>query len=723
MNEEINIKGQFIVTIFRNDSTGYTIAKFRMHDKTEKVISVTGAFSVVNLDILYSLTGSYVNHPKYGMQFNTTTYEQIMPSDTDSLIRFFSSAIFSGIGKKTAEDIVNVLGEQAIDIIKENKDELLKVKSLNEKKRASIINGIHQHDDVDDSIVFLSSHGVSQRNIMKVEATYGERAISVIKKNPYQLVEDIDGIGFISADKLAKSLLFKDDDPNRIKAAVLACVLEICMNTGNSYVSYEQLKTATIRKLKFEEFDLDECIFYYIKKHILYNVDGRIYHSSQYEAECGIAKLLANFPYIEEDRIEEDLDKEIHKIEVKDNISYENLQRDAIKLFFKKDFMILTGGPGTGKTTIVKAILELYKKFYPNRGVILSAPTGRAAKRLSELSTGESSTIHRLLKWDLETNTFVKNEKDPIEADLLIVDEFSMVDQNLFYNLLRACKKVRKLLIIGDEDQLPSVSPGCVLKDLIETNEFPVIRLEKIYRQAEGSDVIALAHEIKDGFANSVEGSKDVVFFNATNYHICDMVKSIVTNAFNKGYTLNDIQVLAPMYNGVAGIDALNNTLQELCNPKEQYKKELRVGYRIFREMDKVLQLKNQIDDDIYNGDIGYIKEIIYANEDPSGRYHIIVDFDNNLVTYNSEQIINLTHAYCISIHKSQGSEYPIVIMPIISDNAYMLSRRLIYTGITRAKNSLVLLGNKEVMYNSIKKKESSQRLTTLIMKIHKEFS
>ncbi|MEG0275278.1 MAG: AAA family ATPase, partial [Longicatena sp.] len=363
-------------------------------------------------------------------------------------------------------------------------------------------------------------------------------------------------------------------------------------------------------------------------------------------------------------------------------------------------------------------ILALCRTFLPTQRVALCAPTGRASKRLSELSNGSAMTLHSLLKWDLETNTFQANEKEPIDYDILIIDEFSMVDQWLFYNLVKASKNVRKILLIGDEDQLPSVGPGCVLKDLIESKQFSLSRLDKIFRQSEGSGVVRLAHEIRDGHIEVMNNTGDIAFFNAQNYEIKDLVMSIVSNAFEKGYQEKDIQVLAPMYGGVAGIDALNNALQKMINPPRGHVQEIKVGYRTFRENDKILQLKNQPDDGVFNGDIGTILEIIPSYEDIHHTNRITADFDGVIVEYAGEQIYHITHAYCVSIHKSQGSEYPIVILPIVSDYRHMLQKRLIYTAVTRAKKSLVMLGDPSVFERAIQIEDRQVRKSTLRQRI-----
>ena len=716
MEDEIILKAKLLFTVFRNDSNGYTVAKFVTYDANEEDFTATGYFGELHEDVVYKLLGDYVEHPRYGMQFQVKQYEKMMPNDENSLVRFFSSSLFPGVGKQTAQAIVDTLGENAVELIKDNHDILKDIPVLNERKRKSIIEGIIEHDDLDDSIVFFSRMGISVKTIMKFEALYGENAVNVVKENPYRLIEDIEGIGFKTADKIAKTLNFTDNHPYRIKAAVLAMILDICMQSGDTYLTKEILQQRFYKTFD-HSIDLNSYLDTLEMERNIIMEDDRIYHHTQYDAQNGIAMFLSEFPKIREEN-EVFNENDLVMLENKFHISYEKNQRKAITDFFNESFLILTGGPGTGKTTIVKGILELYKHYFPNDTIALCAPTGRAAKRLSQLCDAKACTIHSLLKWDLETNTFLINKEEPIDADLLIIDEFSMVDQWLFYNLLSASARIKKILVIGDEDQLPSVGCGSVLRDLIESNCFPIVRLNKIFRQSEGSDVITLAHQIREGNADILDNGKDVAFFECANYEVKDLVVSIVSNALEKGYDAKDIQVLAPMYGGVAGIDALNNALQKMMNPADEYKKELKSGYRLFREHDKILQLKNQPDDDVFNGDIGEIIEIQHAVDNVLQKNCILADFDGVEVEYSGEQIYNITHAYATSIHKAQGSEYAIVIMPIVSDYRYMLQKRLLYTGVTRARNSLVLLGEKEVFLKALHIEERHVRKSTLKEKI-----
>lgn len=712
--EQLTILAKHVHTIFHNDSNGYTVAHFVSYDDNEEDFTATGYFRDLDDDVVYKLHGNYEEHARYGMQFQVQTYDVMQPNDEESLVRYFSSSLFPGIGKQSARAIVDTLGEEAIDKIKRNPDVLLRISSLSEKRRESILKGIAEHDQMDDSVAFFTRFGVSVKSIMKFEAVYGEGAVTLIRENPYRLIEEVDGVGFKTADKLAQELEFGLDHPYRIKAAVLSCILSQCMASGDTFVSEEQIHKRMLKEFQLR-ISLDEYLDDLRMERLIYMEEQRIYHHTQYESEQAIASFICAFPYMEQEAADlVDMETDLHELENAMHIVYEERQKHAVYSFFKESFSIITGGPGTGKTTIVQGILSLYKQYYPMDVIALCAPTGRAAKRLGELSNANATTIHSLLKWDLESNSFLVNEKDPIQADLLIIDEFSMVDQWLFANLLRASRLVKKILIIGDEDQLPSVGCGCVLKDLISTNQFCVTRLEKIFRQSDGSDVITLAHEIHEEEIHILDHANDIAFFECLNYEVKDTILSIVSSALEKGYHVRDIQVLAPMYGGVAGINSLNNALQKLMNPPDPYKHECKMGYRVFREHDKVLQLKNQPEDEVYNGDIGEIIEIVQGID----KTIITVDFDGILVDYASEQIYNITHAYCTSIHKAQGSEYPIVIMPIVKDYSYMLSKRLLYTGITRAKKSLVLLGSRSVFEQSIRQKERHERNSTLAQRI-----
>ncbi|MBE6114704.1 MAG: ATP-dependent RecD-like DNA helicase [Erysipelotrichaceae bacterium] len=716
------IQGKFQTIIFHNEQTLYTVAKFKLYEVEEKDITVTGNIAPVSKDILYRLYGEYIDHPKYGYQFHIEKVEKVLPTDSKSQVTFLSSPLFPGIGVKLAQRIIDELGDNAIDQILADPSVLDPIKGMSAKKKEVLISGLSTNNNLEASIRFFTTHGLGIRNIMKLDRFYGSKVLDIVQQNPYQLVEDITGIGFAISEKLAMSMDFDMFSEYRSKAALYSLVMEECMSRGDTYVLQEELLPLLIKKVGHQEFHIDDLFDQLEKNGKIYREQNRVYHASQYEAEIHIANFLVDFlKQADLDLPQEDLHYFIQEIEQREAITYDDIQKEAIQQFIRKPFLILSGGPGTGKTTIVKAMLSLYHKLYPHKIIALCAPTGRAAKRLSELTGVEATTIHRLLKWDLEANEFGMNEDNPIIADLLVIDEFSMVDPWLLHNIFKASDHITKILFIGDENQLPSVACGCVLRDLLQSNLFPTIQLQKIYRQNEGSDVVTLAHQIKQDENIELEHMNDVKFYEMPPHEVRAFLLKLVDIAVQKGYDINSVQVLAPKYNGTTGIDALNRELQKLCNPVDETKRELNVGYRTFREGDKILQLKNQPEDDVYNGDIGILEEIVYAEENEDHKNLIVVNYDGNLVFYTPDLFVNITHAYCISIHKSQGNEYPIVIMPLLKEYYYMLSKKLLYTGITRARKSLILLGESDMLAHGIKHLDR-ERQTTLKERIVAKF-
>ena len=718
MDEQLLILAKHRYTVFHNKENGYTVAKFVTIDENEKDFVVVGFFHEIDANFIYELKGQYVEHKKYGLQFQVESYELSKTKDKVSLVRYFSSAYFPGIGKKIAEAIVDTLGLDCIQLIKENPDILLSVRQLTDKKR-DVIKEVLFLEEKNDVHAFFTSKGLSVKNILKLEAIYGEQAIQVVEENPYRIIEEVDGIGFKTVDKLAKEMSFDMNHPYRIKAAILSIILDLCIKSGDTYLYKEEIEKKVIKM--FPDIDVREYLNMLQEQKLIYIEQERIYHHTQYESEKGIVDFLYEFPLqttlpIYTDIIRQD----ITWIENELQIVYDEIQKKAIENFFLNPFSILTGGPGTGKTTVVQAIIQIYKKHFPTHTVACCAPTGRAAKRLTEITLCPSTTIHSLLKWDLENNKFGMNEKEPLDIDILIIDEFSMVDQWLFYHLLSACTWVKKILIIGDDQQLPSVGCGNVLKDLMSSQVFPVTILKKIFRQKEESHVIQLAHHIREQSLISIEKGNDLTFIQCESVEVKENVKHIIQAKLSQGLLPKDIQVLAPMYQGVAGIDVLNKTIQQIVYEFSDESNSINVGYRTFKLKDKVLQLKNQPEDGIYNGDIGEIIDIVDDAE--LNLFEVVVDFDGTVVSYGKDALINLTHAFCISIHKAQGSEYPLVIMPIVKEHSYMLDRRLLYTGITRASKELILIGNQEMFFKAVQRNDKQERKTYLKEKIIKKF-
>lgn len=722
LKNQVKITGQITHVVFHSEETLYTVAKFKLNDLDEKQITVTGIMPQIEKDTVYEITGSYTEHPRYGMQFSVFGYKKLLPSESEGIVRYLSGLQFPGIGHRTAQRIVDTLGESCLDDMRSDPSCLDRVEHLSKDKIQTIIEGLKQDEDgMDDLVQFLNVQGIGMRNLIRLNRAYGKDALDKLRENPYRVIEECDGFGFKTADRLAMSLGIAKDDRRRIYAYLIALTNDICMRNGDAYVQRSVLEETFTDKMNGIEADFDDLLRQALTSFQLIQEEDRIYPAVQYNAETSIAEILRHFPEEETEEYDETVAKRYLDAMQKDiQISYDEDQTDAISAFLENPFLILTGGPGTGKTTVVRAMVTMFRMLYPNAQITCCAPTGRAAKRLADLTESSAVTIHSLLKWDLETNTFGMNKDNPVLTDLLIVDEFSMVDANLFAHLLDACRHAQKICIIGDEDQLPSVSCGCVLRDLIDADQFPLKRLTHIYRQKQGSDVITLAHQIHEGSADFSVLQQNVAFLECGRSEIRQNIISVVRNAIDKGYNLNDIQVLSPMYQGPEGIDILNNALQEAFNPYHSGDKQMQIGYTKYRINDKILQLKNQPDDDVYNGDIGILEDILTAEESETHRPMIVVRFDASYVEYGPETFQNITLAYCISIHKSQGSEYPIVIMPVTMGQRIMLQRKLLYTGITRARNSLILMGEKDAFRKGIETLDRHIRQTTLTDRLKK---
>jgi exodeoxyribonuclease V alpha subunit len=548
----------------------------------------------------------------------------------------------------------------------------------------------------------LYSYGISPKFVVKILKTYEKKALSIIHENPYQLIVDIEGIGFLKADEIARTIGIELDDPRRIQAALLHVMTRVSSQDGHTYLLKDQLIDTAMKFLNkdalVEEVTIEKEIIWLIENKQLSEEEGCLFLPVLMNAENRIASVVRRLQDVPEKDAQQ-IAKAFANVKEKLDIEYGVLQEEAILTSLKSSVSIITGGPGTGKTTVVNGILNVYDKLNVDAKkppvIKLASPTGRAAKRMEETTGREASTIHRLLGYDRD-GTFAVNEEDPLEADLVIIDEVSMLDTYLAFQLFTSLQKGVQIILVGDDNQLPSVGPGQVLKDLIESQVVTLTRLTEIHRQAEGSSVIMLAHEVNNGRLPDDLGEKksDRLFVPARNEDILRLLKQVTKGAIDKGYTAKEVQVLIPMYRGILGIDLVNTALQELFNPQGDDKAEMVVGQKIFREGDKVLQLVNNPDEGVMNGDVGEIVRVI----DAGSKSEILVDFDDLEVAYAREDLLALTHAYAMSIHKSQGSEYPVVIMPMTRAYWIMLQRKLIYTGMTRASKSLILIGDYEAL-------------------------
>ena len=721
------IKGTVRKIIFRSES-GYFVGLFKIKDSTkafeylkDKTISFTGYFADIEEDENYKLFGNIVNHPKYGEQFNTTFYEHIMPEEKDSIIEFLSSGTFKGIGEKTAEKIVEVLGPDALKIILENPSNLMLVKGITKKQIDTLHNTLVEYSNSYNTIIKLNEIGFTTKDSMTIYNKYKANTINVIEENLYKLIEDIKEITFRKVDPIAIKEKYDTFDKRRIKSAIIYTMEELCNTLGHCYLHIESIYNYTnqLIKNKIEENLFIESLNSLILDLKVIKLEEKYYLRSMWDAEETIVNRLLYLNKKKDVKLTENIDGYINELEKNKHIKYNEEQKNAIKNSILKNFLIITGGPGTGKTTIVSSIIDLYRKIFDLsyeallNEVVLLAPTGRASKRLTEKSLFPASTIHSFLKWNKETDKFAVNEYNKSDAKLVIIDEASMIDVMLFNSLIKGLRQDTKIIMVGDYDQLPSVGAGQLLKDLIESNVLNVISLKELYRQGEDSSIITLAHDINSGIVNTkiFNEMDDLTFIEGNN--IIDSLQEIARTYKDVSY--NDFQVLVPMYKGLCGIDILNKKLQEIFNPKSKNKKELLVGDVIYRENDKVLQLVNMPDEKIFNGDIGTISRI--------DNKEIVIDFDVNEVKFTPANFNKFKHGYAISIHKSQGSEFDTVVIPVVESYSKMLYRKLYYTAVTRSKKKLFMLGDINALKKAASNNNQDIRMTSIKDKLIKKSS
>ncbi|MDG0842612.1 ATP-dependent RecD-like DNA helicase [Staphylococcus equorum] len=711
------IKGTVDAILFQNKENFYTVLKvdtIETNENFDSMPTIVGFFPEIAEGDVYTFKGQVVTHSKYGKQLKAETFEKELPQTKEAIISYLSSDLFKGIGKKTAQNIVNKLGENAISDILNDPAVLEKVPSLPKNKQKQIAEQIASNQETEQIIIRLHDLGFGPKLAMAIYQAYLGETLKVVENTPYQLVYDVKGIGFNKADTLARNVGIQFNDDERLKAGLLFVLEEECIKQGHTYLPTNNVLEMTQDMLSqppAELIDAQQLINVLqdlVNDTKLIQQENEVAIPSLYYSELkSVQNLYRNFTHTNKlKEIEQsELLLEIGEIENRNEVTYADSQRDALQTAINTKIMLLTGGPGTGKTTVIKGIVELYAEIhglslnyddYQNDDypVVLAAPTGRASKRLAESTGLEAMTIHRLIGWNQDTQPedILDNE---ISAKLIIIDEMSMVDTWLFHQFLSAVPIDAQVILVGDEDQLPSVGPGQVFKDLIDSKVIPRVNLTEVYRQQDGSSIIELAHRMKLGETIDItQRFHDRNFIKCTTEQIPIVVEKVVTSAVNKGYDMSDIQVLAPMYKGSAGIKKLNTVLQDILNPKDKDTREIEFGDVVFRKGDKVLQLVNRPSDNIFNGDIGVIVGIFWAKENALNKDILVVDFDGNEITFVRKDLLELTHAYCTSIHKSQGSEFPIVIMPMVKQYFRMLQKPILYTGLTRAKQSLIFLGD-----------------------------
>ena len=711
------IKGKLSKIIFHNNQNGYTVGLLKVKesdidDLVNKTVTFTGNLPDLNEIDTYIMTGSLTNHEKYGSQFQVKSINRIMPQETDAMIDILSSNLFKGIGKKTAEKLVSVFKEKTFDVILNDTGNLLLIPGISEKQAKTLKEALKQYQGSYEDILMLNKLGFSTSESMKIYHYYKDKLNEVLDGNLYNIYYDIDEISFPRVDSIFVAK-YKKDSPSRVAGAIIYIIKTLSMTYGHTYFSKEEVNSYLFRVLKVEVSEkvvADAYNSLLVDERIVIK-DDRLYLWEMYEAETLIARRLRLLAH--EDKIKyKNLDTKIKEIETHYGIVYTDEQLDAIKLAITRKVAIITGGPGTGKTTILKGILDLYKvlsssdKIRLNEQIALLAPTGRASKRMSEVTNFEASTIHRFLKWNKDTNRFQINEYNKSSVSFVIIDEASMIDTMLLANLLKGLKSSCHIIFVGDANQLPSVAAGDVLNDMIESKELPVYALKNWHRQGSDSKIIPFAHRINEGILDRelLNGGSDLEFIPCKDNEIIEVIGNVC-----KYYNSYDLQVLAPIYKNRNGIYAINDHLQKLWNPKSPSKKEIEGNESIYREKDKVIQLSNMKDESVFNGDIGIIDRIKLL-----GNKELYIDYDGNLVKYTKSMLQNFTLGYAISIHKSQGSEFDTVLIPFTFDYRKMLYRKLIYTGVTRCKKKLILVGDINALEQAIRNNQEQKRRTSL---------
>ena len=709
---EVYFTGTIERIIFENISNFYRILLLEIEDTNAEdfddfEIIVTGTMADVIEGEEYTFWGQIVQHSKYGEQLQITRYERAKPT-SKGLVKYFSSSHFKGIGLKTAQKIVDIYGENTIDKILEHPEKLQSISGLSAKSREAFISTLRLNYGTEMILAKLANYGIPNKLAIQILDEYKEETLDVVENYPYQLVEDIKGLGFTIADQLAEELGIESQSPERFRAGIIHSLLNSCMESGDTYVEARDLLEQTINLLESSrpvELDPNQValeLSHLIEEDKVQQIDAKIFDNSLFYAEEGIHKHLMRILERKEDKDEnkESIQRYISTVEKELGIQYDTIQKQAICDAIQNKVFILTGGPGTGKTTVINGIIAVYAllegldlKKKSSLPIILAAPTGRAARRMNELTGLPSATIHRHLGMTGDDDT--SHLEDYLDADFIIVDEFSMVDTWLANQLFSNISSTSKILIVGDSDQLPSVSPGQVLADLLQIPSIPQTRLERIYRQSEESTIVTLASQIRQGIlpADFTQKKADRSYFEIASNHIPATIEKILDAAIRSGIPARDIQVLAPMYRGTAGIDAINQLMQELLNPLQKGQISFEASQFQYRSGDKVIHLVNDAEVNVFNGDLGYITDLIPGKYTESKQDEMMIDFDGNEVVYPRNEWYKVRLAYAMSIHKSQGSEFPVVFLPITSASKRMLERNLIYTAITRAKSKLILLG------------------------------
>ena len=712
------LRGTIERITFYNDENGYTVARFLPEGKND-VVTIVGNMMGANVGESLALEGLWTNHPQHGRQFEIKHFSLQYPATVQGLRKYLGSGLIKGIGPVTAERIVKHFGLETLEVIEKQLERLREVEGVGPKRIDIIRRGWAEQKQIKEVMLFLQSHGVSTSLAVKIYKAYGDGALNVVRNDPYRLARDIWGIGFLTADKIARALGIKPDDPARIEAGV-RYVLGQFSNDGHVFALRADLLAQAAEALDAPTMLIEEAITRLTQAEEIFVEDEAIYLMPFYFAEIGVANRLKELVASPRSRLAElralDWTTVFDWLAKQSQVALTLKQQDAVKTAFVSKVSVLTGGPGTGKTTSVRALIQLLKA--KRKTFKLAAPTGRAAKRLSEATGEPAQTLHRLLEFKpFEGNKFARDRDNPLDADLIIVDELSMIDLLLMNALLKAIDLGSHVLLIGDPDQLPSVGAGSVLRDLIASQFVPVVALDVIFRQSESSLIITNAHRINQGeLPRFTQDAQDFFLFKENEpepaaQRVVELLKTRIPNKFGLD-PIEDIQVLSPMHRGSVGVGMLNQMLQEALNPPGERKREWRHGSRVFRVGDKVLQTRNNYDKLVFNGDLGRVTAVDVEDQ------QILVDMDGTSIVYEFSELDELVHAFAMSVHKSQGSEYRAVVIPLLTQHYMMLQRNLLYTAVTRAKQLVVLVGSLKAIALAVKNNKIVQRNSRLAQRL-----
>jgi len=692
---------------YQNEENGFSVIKVKSKGYSD-LVTVVGNLAAVNVGAIIRLKGEWKMDSKYGKQFAAQDYRETVPATVAGIEKYLGSGLIKGIGPVYAKRIVQHFKEDTLRILEEEPDCLVEVEGIGQKRVEMIKKAWQEQKEIKNVMLFLQSNGVSTAYAVKIYKTYGNESIEIVKANPYRLADDIWGIGFKTADKIARQMGFDKNSFERCRSGIVYVLNELS-NDGHCYAERQQLVEEAERMLEIERSLIDVTLDRMIEdKTVIFDAGEAVFLPPFYHSELGTAKRIKEILSEKSLYHTADVDSIIENIQRQHKISYDQVQKDAIKTAAASKFMVLTGGPGTGKTTTTLAIIHVFQRLGAN--VFLAAPTGRAAKRMSEATGMEAKTIHRLLEYQ-PAQGYKKNGDNPLECDVLIIDETSMVDIILMYNLLKAVSNETVVILVGDVDQLPSVGAGNVLKDIIDSGMVNVVRLTRIFRQARGSAIITNAHKINKGEFPELKGGRESDFFFISEEEpskVVQIIRELCAKRLPTYYqadTVSDIQVLCPMQRGETGAANLNAVLQEALNPAGI---AFKYGGSIFRLGDKVMQIKNNYDKNVFNGDIGIITQMDIEERT------LVISFDGNPVDYDATELDEVVLAYATTVHKSQGSEFKIVVAPLTTQHYMMLQRNLLYTCVTRAKKVLVLVGTKKAVAMAVRNNKTTKRNTRL---------